>query len=157
MWPKYVVLMEVGLRVVRDPDWHCGEEDGGEGHAGTVAEATEDEGGGRKMVVVQWDCGRRCKYDCVERDLRVLDSAPTGKEEVQKLINKWILFFISLGLVHPHVTCTWCDECPIIGMVWKCSRCFDYHLCTPCYMADKHSLDHEFDRSQTRDLKKRCD
>ena len=76
----------VGLRVVRGPDWEWGEQDGGEGCVGTVVEVGEAvnvEGG--RPVVVQWDCGEKCRYRCgVEGkyDLRVLDSAPTGKKRL---------------------------------------------------------------------------
>ena len=75
--------VEVGLRVVRGPDWEWGEQDGGEGYVGTVVEVDEAvnvESG--RSVVVQWDCGERCRYRCGAEgkyDLRVLDSAPTGK------------------------------------------------------------------------------
>ena len=31
----------VGLRVVRGPDWEWGDQDGGEGHVGTVVEVGE--------------------------------------------------------------------------------------------------------------------
>ncbi len=69
----------VGLRVVRGPDWKWGEQDGGEGHLGTVAEM-EAEG---SSVVVQWDCGFRCRYRCGGQegrfDLRVYDTAPAGE------------------------------------------------------------------------------
>ena len=68
----------VGLRVVRGPNWSWGDQDGGEGHVGTVVEVGQDGG----SVVVQWDCGNRCRYRCGEEgkyDLRVFDSAPTGK------------------------------------------------------------------------------
>ena len=74
----------VGLRVVRGPSWSWGDQDGGEGHVGTVVEVGQ--GGG--SVVVQWDCGNRCRYRCGEEgkyDLRVFDSAPTG-EHVSILI-----------------------------------------------------------------------
>ena len=75
-----------GLRVVRGPDWEWGDQDGGEGHVGTVVEVGEtsvSDGGGGRAVVVQWDCGesRPCTYRCGlggKFDLRVLDSAPTG-------------------------------------------------------------------------------
>ncbi len=73
--------MEVvaGLRVVRGPDWKWGEQDGGEGHLGTVA-AVEV---GGSSVVVQWDRGLRCRYRCGGRegkfDLRVYDTAPAGE------------------------------------------------------------------------------
>lgn len=109
-----------GLRVVRGPDWTWRDQDGGEGHVGTVVAV---EGGGHQSeasqgsktqqtvaercdspverdgsalslkhagtaslgvltVIVQWDCGNRCRYRCgagSKYDLRVLDSAPTGE------------------------------------------------------------------------------
>ena len=74
--------VELGLRVVRGPDWEWREQDGGEGHVGTVVEVGEKSGSTGRAVVVQWDCGERSKYRCgVEGkyDLRVLDSAPTGR------------------------------------------------------------------------------
>ena len=83
------LLMEfgasVGLRVVRGPNWSWGDQDGGEGHVGTVVEVGQ---GGGSVVMVQWDCGNRCRYRCGEEgkyDLRVFDSAPTG-EHVSILI-----------------------------------------------------------------------
>ena len=77
--------VELGLRVVRGPDWEWREQDGGEGHVGTVVEVGEKSGSSGRAVVVQWDCGERSKYRCgVEGkyDLRVLDSAPTGRYSV---------------------------------------------------------------------------
>ena len=68
-----------GLRVVRGPDWEWGEQDGGEGHVGTVA--IVEEGSNGKAVVVQWDMGNRCNYRCGledKYDLRVLDTAAAG-------------------------------------------------------------------------------
>ena len=74
--------VQAGLRVVRGPDWEWGDQDGGEGHVGTVVEVGEPSvSKGGRAVVVQWDCGERCKYRCGlegKYDLRVLDSAPTG-------------------------------------------------------------------------------
>ena len=73
-----------GLRVVRGPNWSWGDQDGGEGHVGTVVEVGQ--GGG--WVVVQWDCGNKCRYRCGEEgkyDLRVFDSGPTG-EYVYELV-----------------------------------------------------------------------
>ena len=71
------------LRIVRGPNWSWGDQDGGEGHVGTVVEVGQ--GGG--SVVVQWDCGNRCRYRCGEEgkyDLRVFDSAPTGESAVAR-------------------------------------------------------------------------
>lgn len=73
-----IMEVDVGLRVVRGPDWSWGDQDGGEGHVGTVVEV----GQGGRSAVVQWDCGNRYGYRCGEEgkyDLRVLDSAPAGE------------------------------------------------------------------------------
>ena len=66
---------ELGLRVVRGPDWQWADQDGGEGFVGTVAGLEETEG----AVIVQWDMGQRCKYRYGRDgkfDLRILDSGP---------------------------------------------------------------------------------
>ena len=74
--------VQVGLRVVRGPDWESGDQDGGEGHVGTVVEVGEPASDGGRPVAVQWDCGEKSpSYRCGlegKYDLRVLDSAPTG-------------------------------------------------------------------------------
>ena len=56
--------MEVGLRVVRGPDWKWGNQDGGEGHVGTVVEIGKHGSptSPDKTVVVQWDSGTRTNY-----------------------------------------------------------------------------------------------
>lgn len=65
----------VGARVVRGPDWKWGKQDGGEGHVGTVRSFESPE-----EVVVVWDNGTAANYRCSGAyDLRILDSAPTGK------------------------------------------------------------------------------
>ena len=82
----------VGTRVVRGPDWTWGDQDGGEGHVGTVAEVLRadcagpvDSGdcpGPCVVTVPEWDCGNRCRYRCGVGDcydLRVIDSAPAGE------------------------------------------------------------------------------
>ncbi len=71
-----VNMMEgVGARVVRGPDWKWGKQDGGEGHVGTVRNFESPE-----EVVVVWDNGTAANYRCAGAyDLRILDSAPTGK------------------------------------------------------------------------------
>lgn len=76
--------VEVGVRVVRGPDWRWGEQDGGAGYAGTVVEVgrpgsstTPD-----RTVVVQWDAGARTNYRVGYQtafDLKLLDNAPVGK------------------------------------------------------------------------------
>ena len=73
---------QLGLRVVRGPDWEWGDQDGGEGHVGTVVEVGEPPvSDGGRAVVVQWDCGERSRYRCGlegKYDLRVMDSGPAG-------------------------------------------------------------------------------
>ena len=80
--------IEPGLRVVRGSDWKWDDQDGGEGCLGTVSEAPIPSSSGSGtvssdgVVVVQWDAGNRCNYRCGiegKYDLRVYDSAPTGK------------------------------------------------------------------------------
>ena len=73
--------VSVGLRVVRGPDWEWGDQDGGEGHVGTVVEVEKARAGAR-AAIIQWDCGQRCRYRCGVQgkyDLRAIDGAPTGK------------------------------------------------------------------------------
>ena len=75
-----------GLRVVRGPDWKWGDQDGGEGQVGTVAEikTMEEPVDGKilaRAVVVQWDGGNRSNYRCGlegKYDLRVFDNATAG-------------------------------------------------------------------------------
>ena len=65
----------IGSRVIRGPDWKWKNQDGGEGHCGTVRafEGTRD-------VVVIWDNGTSANYRCAGAfDLRIWDSSPTGK------------------------------------------------------------------------------
>jgi len=76
--------IKCGLRVVRGVDWEWDNQDGGEGHVGTVVDV-----GGKgnsknpsQTVVVVWDSGVRANYRVGfdgKDDLRVLDSAPAGK------------------------------------------------------------------------------
>lgn len=59
-----------------------------------------------------------------------------------------------LGMKFQDIRCCGCGVEGINGMVWKCLICFDYHLCTPCYMAGKHIAEHRFDCIITSDQKK---
>ena len=77
--------MELGIRVVRGPDWIWEEQDGGEGHVGTVIKPFNQPDWPAVQsgtVFVQWDHGRTGNYRVGSdgaHDLRVLDSAPAGK------------------------------------------------------------------------------
>ncbi|KAJ8888999.1 hypothetical protein PR048_008493 [Dryococelus australis] len=53
------------------------------------------------------------------------------------------------GVKHQNIICDGCMEHGIVGMRWKCVRCYDYDLCTHCYMADEHDLTHLFQRFET--------
>ncbi|XP_050414491.1 E3 ubiquitin-protein ligase MIB2 isoform X2 [Patella vulgata] len=122
--------MEVGLRVVRGPDWKWGNQDNGEGHVGTVVEIGKpgSQTSPDKTVVVQWDSGARTNYRVGYQgayDLRVIDNAP-------------------IGVKHTNIICDSCRKQGIQGMRWKCNKCRDFDLCTLCYMADKHDLAHSF-------------
>ncbi|XP_069040058.1 E3 ubiquitin-protein ligase MIB2 isoform X2 [Lepisosteus oculatus] len=127
--------MEVGIRVVRGVDWKWGSQDDGEGHVGTVVEigrqgstTTPD-----KTVVVQWDNGTRTNYRTGYQgayDLLLYDNA-------------------QIGVRHSNIICDSCKKHGIMGMRWKCKVCFDYDLCTQCYMNNKHDLSHAFERYET--------
>lgn len=78
--------IQLGLRVVRGPNWEYNNVDGGEGHVGTVVLVEESLPGGGMPVIVQWDSGSRCRCRCGvdgKYDLRVLDSAPAGRSTVR--------------------------------------------------------------------------
>uniref|UniRef100_A0A8C6KYZ2 E3 ubiquitin-protein ligase MIB2 n=1 Tax=Nothobranchius furzeri TaxID=105023 RepID=A0A8C6KYZ2_NOTFU len=127
--------VSVGMRVVRGLDWKWGNQDDGEGHVGTVVEigrqgstTTPD-----KTVVVQWDSGTRTNYRTGYQgayDLLLYDNA-------------------QVGVRHSNIICDSCKKHGIMGMRWKCKVCFDYDLCTQCYMNNKHDLSHPFERYET--------
>ncbi|KAG3281915.1 E3 ubiquitin-protein ligase MIB2 isoform X4 [Ictidomys tridecemlineatus] len=127
--------VQVGMRVVRGVDWKWGQQDGGEGGVGTVVElgrhgspSTPD-----RTVVVQWDQGTRTNYRAGYQgahDLLLYDNA-------------------QIGVRHPNIICDCCKKHGLRGMRWKCRICFDYDLCTQCYMHNKHDLTHAFERYET--------
>ena len=74
--------MEVGLRVVRGPDWMWGDQDGGEGNVGTIVHLGGDGNVPDETVLVYWDSGKQANYRAGysgKYDLRVFDPAPTGQ------------------------------------------------------------------------------
>ncbi|XP_075762623.1 E3 ubiquitin-protein ligase MIB2 isoform X1 [Pelodiscus sinensis] len=127
--------MQVGMRVVRGMDWKWSNQDNGEGNVGTVVEigrqgspTTPD-----RTVVVQWDQGTRTNYRTGFQgayDLLLYDNA-------------------QIGVRHPNIICDCCKKHGIRGMRWKCKVCFDYDLCTQCYMNNKHDPSHAFERYET--------
>ena len=73
--------MAAGLRVVRGPNWCYDDEDGGEGHLGTVQSYRES----KDRVLVIWDNDHKGNYRIGESgkfDLRIYDSGPAGKVKV---------------------------------------------------------------------------
>ncbi|XP_007448991.1 PREDICTED: E3 ubiquitin-protein ligase MIB2 isoform X3 [Lipotes vexillifer] len=135
MEPDPQAGVQVGMRVVRGVDWKWGQQDGGEGGVGTVVElgrhgspSTPD-----RTVVVQWDHGTRTNYRAGYQgahDLLLYDNA-------------------QIGVRHPNIICDCCKKHGLRGMRWKCRVCFDYDLCTQCYMHNKHDLAHAFERYET--------
>lgn len=83
--------MEIGLRVLRGPNWTMGDEDGGEGHVGTIVEQASDD-----TVHVIWDGGQvsTCRSGLSQGgyDLRVLDNATVG-ELYRPTSTVWVFFF----------------------------------------------------------------
>ena len=61
-----------------------------------------------------------------------------------------------LGIVW-NTKCSSCHVQQIAGILWRCVNCLGYYLCTLCYMADKHSPEHEFLRIDTKDMMNRYD
>ncbi|KAH9495562.1 E3 ubiquitin-protein ligase mib2 [Bulinus truncatus] len=121
--------MKAGLRVVRGPDWNRGNEDGGEGHLGTVIKIDQD----KRIAIVQWDHGKIKTYRAGkigEFDLHIYDNS-------------------QICVKHECVLCDECKENGIKGLRWKCSVCSNYDLCSSCYNKDKHSLSHSFLRFDT--------
>ncbi|XP_041480155.1 E3 ubiquitin-protein ligase MIB2-like [Lytechinus variegatus] len=132
--------LEIGQRVVRSPTWTWRDQDGGNGHLGTVVKLKDQDPLDpipNGWVKVRWDNGNRNNYqvgssdDCY--DLMLFDNAPAG-------VN------------HLGIQCDSCSTEPVAGMRWKCSdqNCPDYDLCTQCYMDDKHDTSHAFTRFVSR-------
>jgi len=74
----------VGSRIRRGPHWKWGNQDGGEGHVGTVVVVgrSGSVSSPDKTVVVQWDGGTRTNYRCGYQgafDLCLLDNGPVGR------------------------------------------------------------------------------
>ncbi len=97
--------MEVGLRVVRGPDWKWQNQDNGEGHVGTVVEIGKPGSttSPDKTVVVQWDSGSRTNYRVGYQgayDLCILDNAPVGKSYLFSICRILTIVLILHILVH---------------------------------------------------------
>ena len=85
------MTVEVGVRVVRGPDWSWEDQDGKEGSVGTVVDVKESVPEEEETfpsgttVKVCWDIGLLSNYRCgfdEKYDLRVFDNAQTGEPNV---------------------------------------------------------------------------
>lgn len=68
-----------GVRVVRGINWRYGDQDGGEGYAGTVINTSELNKSGAKSVTVIWDSGIKANYrsgptGCHDLSVSIIDS-----------------------------------------------------------------------------------
>uniref|UniRef100_A0A8D9BP54 RING-type E3 ubiquitin transferase n=1 Tax=Cacopsylla melanoneura TaxID=428564 RepID=A0A8D9BP54_9HEMI len=130
-----MINIEVGLRVLRGPNWKWADEDGGEGGLGTVV-AVKPTGHQVNVVSVIWDVGNKSSCYRVGSenafDLRVYDSGPAGVR-------------------HEGIQCEAClSKCgAIIGSRYSCVDCNDVDLCGTCYHGDRHDLAHGFYRIDT--------
>ncbi|XP_075541879.1 E3 ubiquitin-protein ligase MIB2-like isoform X2 [Dermacentor variabilis] len=122
----------LGQRVVRGPAWKWDNQDGGDGHVGTLIIVeqpwSEEEENSPFCVRVLWENGMICNYRASpskECDLRLFDSGPVGAK-------------------FPTIICDVCCTRGIVGTRWKCDECIDYDLCHTCYMSDMHNLKHAF-------------
>lgn len=71
--------MRIGVRVVRGSNWKWQDQDGGEGHVGTVVELPVTS---PKTAIVQWDSKSAMNYRAGYNDrydLKVYDSGPAGE------------------------------------------------------------------------------
>ncbi|XP_052081431.1 E3 ubiquitin-protein ligase MIB2-like [Mytilus californianus] len=137
--PKVNTSMVIapGLRVVRGRDWKWSDQDGGEGHLGTIQEIS----GMRKTscpdkcAAVLWDNGYRNTYRIGfenSYDLRIYDNAGVAGNRHQ-------------GMKCTEVTCEE-EEDDIMGYVWQCISNPEVTLCNNCYHADKGDVTEGFRR-----------
>ncbi|KAL3862652.1 hypothetical protein ACJMK2_008606 [Sinanodonta woodiana] len=124
--------VDIGVRVVRGPDWSFGDQDGGEGHLGSVVDICKDEDNEyypAQTAVVVWDNGEKNVYRAgldKQYDLRLYDNAGIG--------------------VRHEVTCAGCGLQTVPGILWRCNVCTGVTLCSACYFEDKHDISHKFKR-----------
>lgn len=78
------MVFDIGIRVVRGQNWSWGDQDGGEGHLGTVVEIGHEESASKvppMCVQVQWDKGYKNMYRVgyeEQYDLRIFDTSALG-------------------------------------------------------------------------------
>ncbi|KAK3611376.1 hypothetical protein CHS0354_036573 [Potamilus streckersoni] len=143
--PKYSMTrischaVDIGVRVVRGPDWKFGDQDGGEGHLGSVVDLCTDDDNEyypAQTAVVIWDNGEKNVYRAgldKQYDLRLYDNA-------------------GIGIRH-EVTCAGCGLQTVPGILWRCNVCTGTALCSACYFEDKHEISHKFKRLDYADHK----
>ncbi|KAL3862651.1 hypothetical protein ACJMK2_008605 [Sinanodonta woodiana] len=129
--------VDIGVRVVRGPDWKFGDQDGGEGHLGSVIDICTDEDNEyypAQTAVVIWDNGEKNVYRAgldKQYDLCLYDNAGIG--------------------VRHDVTCAGCGLHTVPGLLWRCNVCTGVALCSTCYFENKHDISHKFKRFDCAD------
>ena len=68
---------------------------------------------------------------------------------ITNLVTEQHMCMFPPGIKHRRVVCNICGLQLMMGMRWNCINCYDYDLCTFCYMSGEHELDHEFNRMDT--------
>lgn len=58
------MMVQLGTKVVRGPDWNYDDHDGGVGHIGTVIQVEPSTNYSPAMVQVKWDNGNTYLYRC---------------------------------------------------------------------------------------------
>lgn len=55
--------------------------------------------------------------------------------------------------VHKRVRCDGCNQHPLLGTRWKCTKCDDFDFCQSCYATKSHNRSHTFEDKSGYDEK----
>nr|XP_054917608.1 E3 ubiquitin-protein ligase MIB1-like isoform X2 [Dermacentor andersoni] len=99
----------LGQRVVRGPAWKWDNQDGGDGHVGTLIIVeqpwSEEEENSPFCVRVLWDNGKLCNYRASpskECDLRLFDSGPVGKHAFCTTSSVCVVFWNGILCIYQY-------------------------------------------------------
>lgn len=96
----------------------------------------------------EWQCPLCCEgYDMFCQNICFF--VTKIQKETSSLLCPLNISLSTPGVRHSNIICDSCKKHGIMGMRWKCKVCFDYDLCTQCYMNNKHDLSHAFERYET--------
>ena len=103
--------MFTGSRVIRGSGWKSDDQDGGDGHLGTVVEyrgaacaATDPD----TLVNVIWDNGNISSHDITSKDnpeLLLFDSGPAGKINICMIKSSFALCTVLFSVEHESSPC----------------------------------------------------